>query len=167
MERYQHTIPPIWDGHSRILILGSFPSVKSRAVQFYYGNPRNRFWAVLGRVLGETAPDYPAGRAEFLLRHRIALWDVIASCEIDGSADSSIHNAAVNDIAPILTQSQICRIYTNGSTAARLYHRHLLPQTQRPAITLPSTSPANASYSLDRLADRWQMILEALQDSSE
>lgn len=164
MERFSHTLPPICDGNSRILILGSFPSVKSRAVQFYYGNPRNRFWAVLARVLGEPVPDSSGRRESFLLNHHIALWDVIASCEIDGSADSSIRNAVPNDLAPILERCPIRRIYTNGSAAARLYRKFLLPQTGREAIPLPSTSPANAAYSLDRLAADWHTILTALSD---
>lgn len=165
MARFTHTLPPICDGSSRILILGSFPSVQSRAVQFYYGNPRNRFWTVLARVLGEPVPDSIEGREAFLLEHHIALWDVIASCEIDGSADSSIQSAVPNDLTAILMRCPIQRIYTNGSAAARLYHKFLLPQTGRDAIPLPSTSPANAAYSLDRLTASWQAILPPLSPS--
>lgn len=166
MERFSHTLPPICDGGSRILILGSFPSVKSRAVQFYYGNPRNRFWPVLARVLEDPVPDSIEGKKSFLLRHHIALWDVIASCEINGSADSSIQNAVPNDLTPILSQCPIRQIYTNGSAAARLYRKFLFPQTGRDAIPLPSTSPANASYSIERLSASWQVILTALSDVS-
>ncbi len=162
MERFSHTLPPICDGGSRILILGSFPSVQSRAVQFYYGNPRNRFWSVLAQVLEEPVPDSIEGKKSFLLRHHIALWDVIASCEIQGSADSSIQNVVPNDLAPILSRCPIGQIYTNGSAAARLYRKFLLPQTGWSATPLPSTSPANAAYSLDRLAASWQCIREAL-----
>lgn len=164
MERFSHTLPPICDSGSRILILGSFPSVKSRAVQFYYGNPRNRFWTVLAQVLEEPVPDPIEGKKSFLLRHHIALWDVIASCEIHGSADSSIQNAMPNDLSPILSQCPIRQIYTNGSAAARLYRKFLLPQTGREAIQLPSTSPANASYSIERLAASWRSILTPLWD---
>lgn len=162
MEKQLHTIPPIFDSRSRILILGSFPSVKSREVQFYYGHPQNRFWRVLGRVLGEDAPPDTAGKRDYLLRHHIALWDVIAACEIDGSSDSTIRDVTPNDLTPILAQCPIRQIYTNGGTAARLYRKFLLPQTGREAISLPSTSPANASYSLDRLAEQWRRIREAL-----
>ncbi len=158
MEKQIHTIPPVFDGRSRVLILGSFPSVKSRQVQFYYGNPQNRFWNVLAGVLGETAPDTAEDRRRFLLTHGIALWDVIASCTISGSADSSIRDAVPNDLSLLLNRAPIRRIYTNGTTAARLYHRLLLPQTGREAVTLPSTSPANASYSLERLIECWKVI---------
>lgn len=162
MEKQLHTIPPIFDSRSRILILGSFPSVKSREVQFYYGHPQNRFWKVLGRVLGEEPPADDTSKRDYLLRRRIALWDVIASCEIDGSSDSSIQNVVPNDLSPILSQCPIRHIYTNGGTAARFYHKFLLPRTGREAIPLPSTSPANASYSLDRLTERWMCIREQL-----
>lgn len=162
MARFTHTIPPVWNADSHILILGNFPSVQSRTVQFYYGNPRNRFWAVLARVLRAPVPDSIEGRESFLLDHHIALWDVIASCEIHGSADSSIQNAVPNDLTPILSQCPIRQIYTNGSTAARLYRKFLLPQTGWEAVPLPSTSPANAAYSLDRLVANWQCIREAL-----
>lgn len=162
MNRHIHTIAPIFNGQSRIVILGSFPSVKSREAQFYYGHPQNRFWRVLSRILGEEAPPDTDGKRDYLLRHHIALWDVIAACEIDGSSDSSIRDVTPNDLAPILAQCPIRQIYTNGGAAARLYRKFLLPQTGREAIPLPSTSSANASYSLDRLAERWQCIREAL-----
>ena len=164
MEKQVHTIPPIFDGRSRILILGSFPSVKSRQVQFYYGNQQNRFWNVLAGVLGETVPEAAEERRRFLLSHGIALWDVIQSCVITGSADSSIRDAVPNDLSGLLERCTIRRIYTNGSAAAGLYRKLLLPQTGREAVTLPSTSPANASYSLERLISCWQVIAEELEN---
>ena len=164
MEKQVHTINPIFDGRSRILILGSFPSVKSRQVQFYYGNPQNRFWNVLAGVLGETVPEAAEERRRFLLSHGIALWDVIQSCVIPGSAASSLRDAVPNDLSGLRERCTIRRIYTNGSAAAGLYRKLLLPQTGREAVTLPSTSPANASYSLERLISCWQVIAEELEN---
>ena len=154
-----HPIAPVYDGKSRILILGSFPSVKSREQGFFYGHPQNRFWRVTAAVFGEPVPMTVPERRAFLLRNGIALWDVIASCEIEGSADASIKNAAVNDLRPILAAAPIRAIYVNGRTAAKLYHRCAEPVTGRPAVTLPSTSPANAGWSLERLIEAWRVIL--------
>ena len=142
-EQLVHPFPPTWDEHSEILILGSFPSVKSREMAFFYGHPQNRFWRLVA----------------FLLRHHIALWDVIASCSIVGSSDSSIRDAVPNDIRPILSGAPIHGIYTNGQTAFRLYQKYLLPEVGREAVCLPSTSPANAHWSFDRLAEAWNVIL--------
>ena len=154
----EHNIPPVWDEHSRVLILGSFPSVKSREGQFFYHHPQNRFWRVLAAVLGcETPTTVPEKRA-MLLAHGVALWDVIASCEITGSSDSSIRNAVPNDVGPIAANVQA--IFCNGQTAYRLYGRFLEPVLGRPAIPLPSTSPANAAWSLERLTDAWRAALE-------
>jgi hypoxanthine-DNA glycosylase len=155
-----HPIPPVFDEHSRVLILGSFPSVKSREAQFFYGHPQNRFWRVLSSLFGEAAGETPAEKTAFLLRHNIALWDVIASCEIEGSADSSITDAAPNDLSVILCTAQITHIFTNGKTADRLYRRYLLPVTGKDAVCLPSTSPANAQWSLEKLVDAWSVIKE-------
>ncbi len=155
-----HPIDPVYRADSRILILGSFPSVKSREAMFFYGHPQNRFWRVLGAVYGEEFPQTVPERRDFLLRHRIAAWDVIASCEISGSSDASIKNAAANDIRPILAAAQIRTIYVNGRTAEALYRRHIEPVTGRTAICLPSTSPANAAWSLPRLTEVWKQILE-------
>ena len=153
----EHNIPPVWDKHSRVLILGSFPSVKSREGQFFYHHPQNRFWRVLAAVLGyETHTTVPEKRA-MLLAHGVALWDVIASCEITGSSDSSIRNAVPNDVGPIAANVQA--IFCNGQTAYRLYGRFLEPVLGRPAIPLPSTSPANAAWSLERLTDAWRAAL--------
>ncbi len=154
-----HPIPPVFDVNSRVLILGSFPSVKSREAAFFYGHPQNRFWRVIAAVTGDDPGDTPETKTAFLLRNNIALWDVIASCEIEGSADSSIKNAVPNDLGPILQTAPIRAIFTNGKTADRLYRRFLLPQTGVEAICLPSTSPANAQWSEQRLAEAWNAQL--------
>ena len=159
-----HPIPPVFDEHSRVLILGSFPSVKSREAQFFYGHPQNRFWRVLGALFGEAAGETPAEKTAFLLRHNVALWDVIASCEITGSADSSITNAAPNDLSVILDAAQITHIFTNGKTADRLYRRCLQAQTGMKAVCLPSTSPANAAWTLDKLVEAWRTVRRALDE---
>ena len=153
----EHKIPPVWDERSRILILGSFPSVKSREGQFFYHHPRNRFWRVLAAVLGCEVPGTIPEKKAMLLAHGVALWDVIASCEITGSSDSSIRNAVPNDVGPIAAQVQA--ILCNGQTAFRLYGRFLEPALGRPAIPLPSTSPANAAWSEARLIDAWRAAL--------
>ncbi len=155
MERVVHTIPPVFDRHSRILILGSFPSVQSRQGQFFYHHPRNRFWAVLARALGEPQPETVEEKRAFLLQNRLAVWDVIASCEIQGSSDSSIRNVVPNDLNRILTAAPIERILVNGRTAERLYQRYCQEQTGRPALAMPSTSPANAAWSRERLTEAW------------
>ena len=165
-----HPIPPVFHADSRILILGSFPSVRSREEGFFYGHPRNRFWQVLHLVFsqpeegggGELVP-FPktiCQKKDFLLSHGIALWDVVASCTVSGSSDSSIANVVPNDISPILSTASISHIYTNGQKAHQLYCKYLQPITGRQAICLPSTSPANASRSLERLVDAWRQIGE-------
>ncbi|MBR0161700.1 MAG: DNA-deoxyinosine glycosylase [Oscillospiraceae bacterium] len=159
-ERLVHPFPPTWNGQSRILILGSFPSVKSREMAFFYGHPQNRFWHVVSAVFSDAFPKTVEERRAFLLRHRIAAWDVIASCSIVGSSDSSIRDAVANDIRPILDGAEIRQIYVNGKTAFRLYEKYLLPLTGRDAVCLPSTSPANAAWSLERLIEAWSVIAE-------
>jgi len=153
-----HPIPPFWDKNARILILGSFPSVKSRECGFFYGHPQNRFWKVTAAVFGDTVPESIAEKQAFLRRNRIALWDVIAACEIVGSSDASIKNAVANDIRTILSGADIREIYVNGKTAKALYEKHILPTVGRKAILLPSTSPANAAWSLMRLTEAWSVI---------
>ena len=154
-----HPIPPLYREDSRILILGSFPSVKSREMMFFYGHPQNRFWRVLAALYEEPFPVTVPERRDLLLRHRIAAWDVIRSCEISGSSDASIRNAVVNDLRPILEASPIETIYVNGKTAEKLYKRYTEPMTGRPAVCLPSTSPANAAWSLERLIEAWRILL--------
>ncbi len=160
MERIQikHPIPPLYDENSEVLILGSFPSVKSREAAFFYGHPQNRFWRVLAALYGEAAPQTIAEKKEMLARRHVALWDVIASCSIVGSSDSSIRDVIANDLRPILRGSRVGRIYVNGGTAARLYHKYIEPELGIPAVCLPSTSPANAAWNTEKLTAAWRRI---------
>ena len=157
-EQLVHPFPPVWDKHSEILILGSFPSVKSREMAFFYGHPQNRFWCLVAALYEDAAPQTVEERRAFLLRHHIALWDVLASCSIVGSSDSSIRDAVPNDIRPILAVAPIRGSYTNGQTAFRLYRKYRLPEVGREAVCLPSPSPANAAWSFDRLTEAWRVI---------
>lgn len=157
-----HSIQPVYDRNSRILILGSFPSVKSRESLFFYGHPRNRFWPLLAQLLDEPVPGSVEDKKSFLLRNRIAVWDVIASCDIEGSSDSSIRNAVPNDLRPILKTADIRAIFTNGGVSAKLYDKYCLPQTGIQAVRLPSTSPANAGFSMERLKNSWSLIRQFL-----
>ena len=154
----QHPIDPVYNHDSRILILGSFPSVKSRETAFFYAHPQNRFWKVLSAVLNLDLPASTNEKRAFLLRNHIALWDVIASCEVTGSSDSSIRNVTANDISVILNYADIRRIYVNGKTAEKYYNRYVKKALGIDAVCLPSTSPANAAYSLSRLVEAWQCI---------
>lgn len=156
--RARHLIDPVYDERSDILILGSFPSVKSREAMFFYHHPQNRFWKILGAVYGEDTPQSIQEKKAFLLRHGIALWDVIASCDIAGSSDSSIRNVEVNDLQRIIRTGKIVHIYTNGNLADRLYHKYFDGKLDIPVTKLPSSSPANASYSLERLVECWKVI---------
>ena len=158
MEFIKHPIPPLYDKNSRILILGSFPSVKSREQMFFYGHPQNRFWRVMAAVLKSEVPQTISEKRALLLEHGIALWDVLAACEIRGSADSSIKNAVVNDLTPILTAAHIKKIFVNGKTAERFYNKYTISQTGRQAACLPSTSPANAAMTLEKLIAAWSVI---------
>lgn len=155
----QHPIQPVYDSRSRILILGSFPSVKSRETMFFYGHPQNRFWKVTAAVFGASVPQTVEEKRTFLLEHGIAVWDVIASCEITGSSDSSIRNVTANDLSRILDAAPIEQIYVNGKTALKYYDKYLREATGRDAVCLPSTSPANAAWNLAKLVEAWKMIL--------
>lgn len=157
-QHISHSFAPVYDAHSRILILGSFPSVKSREQGFYYGHPRNRFWQVLAAVLGCPVPESREEKKEMLLSHHIALWDVIDSCDIKGSSDSSIRNVLPADIPGLLKRTQIQSIYLNGQTAGRLYRRFLQEETGLEAYVLPSTSPANAACTKEQLIRLWSCI---------
>lgn len=157
-KKISHTFEPVFDGHSRVLILGTFPSVKSREQQFYYGHPQNRFWKVMGRLTGEPVPVTVEEKKELLFRNHIAVWDVIASCDITGSSDSSIRNVVPADIGRILKEAPIERIYANGGKAKELYEKYVLPGTGVKIAGLPSTSPANAAWQMDRLMERWGEI---------
>lgn len=154
-----HPIPPIYNKDSKILILGSFPSVRSREEGFFYGHPQNRFWKVASAVFDDAVPTTIEEKMAFLLRNRIALWDVIGSCDIEGSSDSSIRNVSVNDLSTILDQADIRGIYVNGKTAFRYYRKYSEKETGRTAVCLPSTSPANAAWSVGRLTDAWRQAI--------
>lgn len=155
-QHIRHEFAPVCDERSRILILGTLPSVKSRENRFYYGHPQNRFWKVLARVCGEESiPMTIEEKTDFLLRNRIAVWDVIEECDIIASSDSSIRNVVPADIRRILNEAPIERICANGGTAYQLYMKYIYPDTKREIIRLPSTSPANAVYSVERLAEIW------------
>lgn len=162
MDRLSHPFPPLYDAESRILILGSFPSVKSREAMFFYGHPQNRFWRVVSTVLGCDYPRTIEEKQQMLHVHHIALWDAIASCEITGSSDSSIREAVPTDLTPILKTAPIRQIFCNGATSYQLYCRHQQKLTGREAVKLPSTSPANAAWSIERLTQAWSVILDAL-----
>lgn len=155
-----HPIPPLFDGNSRILILGSFPSVKSREAAFFYGHPQNRYWTVVSRILGCNKPETVDEKRKLMLNNGIAMWDVIASCEIEGSSDSSIKNVTANDLSVILDNCSIEKIFVNGKTAEKYYNKYTYPKTKIKAICLPSTSPANAAWSIDRLVEVWKIIKE-------
>ena len=155
-----HPFGPLYNENSKVLILGSFPSVKSREENFFYGHPQNRFWKVLSKVLDHKTPQTIDEKRELLLECGIALWDVIASCEIMGSSDSSIKDVTANDISVILDAADIKKIYVNGKTAEKYFNKYIKNKTGREAVCLPSTSPANAAWSVDRLALAWEVIKE-------
>lgn len=156
-----HPIAPIYDKHSTILILGSFPSVKSREEGFFYGHKQNRFWKVVSRVFEEEEPKTVEEKKALLLRKHIAVWDVIAGCDIEGSSDSTIKNVRPNDLSTILDNAQIKAIYVNGKTAEKYYKKYIEKSINRKAVCLPSTSPANAAWSIEKLLDTWRCIKEA------
>ena len=161
-ERQAHPIAPVFDEMSRILILGSFPSVKSREAGFFYGHPQNRFWRVLAAVLGCPVPATIDEKRNMLLAHHVAVWDVIASCDIIGSSDSSIKNVVANDIGRVLSEAPIRQIFVNGQTAFKLYKKYVLPETGVMPVCLPSTSPANAAWNMEKLTEAWQVIVREL-----
>lgn len=154
-----HPIPPLYGKNSKTLILGSFPSVKSREAEFFYGHPQNRFWAVVAAVFGKEKPETIEEKKKLILENDLALWDVIGSCEIVGSADSTISNVTANDLSVIISNSSVDRIFVNGKTAEKYYNKYTYPLTGIKAVCLPSTSPANAAWSFERLVDAWKIIL--------
>ncbi len=156
----EHTFAPVYNSQSQILILGSFPSVKSREQNFYYGHPQNRFWKVLSHLTGWEVPKTIEEKKEMLLANGIAVWDVIASCDIEGSSDSSIKNVVVNRFDRILEEAPIQQIFANGTKAYDLYRKYAMKCTGRDIIKLPSTSPANAAWNLDRLCEAWDGLIE-------
>ncbi len=155
----KHPIPPVYDSNSKILILGSFPSIKSREQTFFYAHPQNRFWKVLASLFQEPLPSSIEEKKSFLIRNHVAVWDVIGSCEIVGSLDSSIKEAKPNDIEPILKNSNIIRIFVNGKTAEKYYKKYIEQVVGIKAICLPSTSPANNAIKMEKLIAEWCVIL--------
>ena len=153
-----HPFPPLFDENAKTLILGSFPSVKSREAMFFYGHPQNRFWKVLSAVFTEKLPESIEEKKVLVLSHHLALWDCIHSCTITGSSDSSVKDVVPNDISEMMTNSKIDRIFCNGTLSYKMYRKYIFPNTGIEAIKLPSTSPANASYSLDKLITEWKVI---------
>ena len=158
--RASHEFPPVFDENSEILILGSFPSVKSRQESFFFFFPQNRFWKLMAQLLNESTPKDTKDKIVMLKKHKIALWDVIESCDIVGSSDSSISNVVPVDISQILSRANIIKVYANGGKAFELYNKYLYPKTKLDITKLPSTSPANAGYSFDKLLSEWKKILE-------
>lgn len=161
-ERINHVFDPVFDSESRILVLGTMPSPKSRELGFYYSHPRNRFWPVLAEIFGEEIPKTPEEKTDFCLRHKIALWDVLKECDIEGASDSSIKNAVPNDMSIIFEKAPIKAVFTTGTTAAKLYKKFIEAETKIPAITLPSTSPANAKVKFEELVEEYKIVLEYL-----
>ena len=155
----EHPIRPVYDKNSRVLILGSFPSVKSREANFFYGHPQNRFWKVLAAVFETEVPVTVDEKREFLLAHGVAVWDVIKSCDIVGSSDSSIKNVVPNDLREILNNADIRQIFVNGKTAEQYYKKYIEKEIGRKATCLPSTSPANAAWNVEKLVKEWKQIL--------
>ena len=159
-EHIVHPFPPLFDENSEILILGSLPSVKSREQMFFYGHPQNRFWPLIAMLLDEPAPRSTEEKKQLMLKHHIALWDTIFSCDIIGSGDSSIKNVVPTDLRPVVQGSKIKRIFCNGQTSWKYYHRFQEKELGMEAAALPSTSPANAAWTIERLAQAWKVILD-------
>ncbi len=155
-----HPIDPFFDNESRALILGSFPSVKSREAMFFYGHPQNRFWKVIASIYDEEIPATLEEKKALLHRNHIAVWDVIARCDIEGSSDSSIRNVVPNDLSVILDNAPIQAIFVNGKTAEKYYKKYIEKTINRKAVCLPSTSPANAAWSIERLVQEWSSCLK-------
>ena len=162
-----HPFQPIFDKNSKILILGSFPSVVSRKFGFYYANPQNRFWRVLAGILNAPLPESTDEKMNFLLAHRIAIYDAAISCEIKGSSDAKMTAVTPANLEPIFKTANITQVYANGGKAHEICEKHLKTQisnaTGKEAVKLPSTSPANANFSFERLVREWSVVAEALK----
>lgn len=158
-QHIRHEFDPVYDRNSEILILGTLPSVKSREQRFYYGHKQNRFWKVIAALYGEAVPVTIEEKKKILLRHHIALFDVIAECDIAGSSDSTIRNVVPTDLSLILKQAPVRKIFANGNKAYDLYMKYSYEKTGMEARRLPSTSPANAAYQMERLLQSWKVIL--------
>lgn len=154
----KHPIPPLYDENSRILILGSFPSVKSRETAFFYGHPQNRFWRVLAAVFDCDVPKTVEQKKKLVFDNGLALWDIIGGCDVQGSSDSTIKNTVPNDLSVILDNADIKMIFANGRTAEKYYNKYTKPITGIDIECLPSTSPANAAWSFERLTESWNKI---------
>lgn len=173
-ERITHPLPPVWDSESEVLLLGTMPSPASRKSGFFYMHPQNRFWKVLPALFSErltlpnNADDIEGAieeRRDFLVRHGIALWDVLARCDIHGAADSTIRNETPNDFTEIFERSKVRRVFCTGKTAFKLWQRHCDDRYRSFRIQcacLPSTSPANAAWSLEKLVEAYKSIVESL-----
>lgn len=155
-----HEFPALFDRDSRVLMLGSIPSPKSREVGFYYGHPQNRFWKVIAAVLHEDVPETIAQKKAMLTKHHIALWDVLESCTIVGASDTSIEDAVPNKIGELVKASKVMRIFCTGATAHKLFQKYCAKEVGIDAIKLPSTSPANCAVSLDKLVEAYKEILQ-------
>lgn len=160
IDRNDYPFIPLYGENSRVLILGSFPSVKSQENKFFYGHPQNRFWPVIAEIFGAERPHGREEKIRLILENNLAVWDVIESCDITGSSDSSIKNVVPNDLSRILAESKICKIFINGRTAEKFYKRYQAKVVDIPAVCLPSTSPANAAWSFERLKEAWSVIRE-------
>lgn len=159
-EFFKHPFPPLFNENSRVLILGSFPSVKSREEGFFYGHPQNRFWKLIALLTNSPVPQSIPEKKTLILSNGLALWDSIASCTVFGSSDSSIRDVVPNDLSPLIKGSKIQKVFCNGKLSYNCYHKYAQPLTGIPAVSLPSTSPANAAWSLDRLAKAWSIIFD-------
>lgn len=155
-----HPFPPLFDENSDTLILGSFPSVKSREAMFFYGHPQNRFWRVIAALYGEEVPENIEEKKKLILSHNLALWDSIQSCTITGSSDSSVKDVVPNDLSLIINNSKVDRVFCNGALSHKMYMKFIFPITNIKADKLPSTSPANAAFSLERLIEEWSVLLK-------
>ena len=157
--RVTHEFPALFDHESRVLLLGSIPSPKSREQGFYYGHPQNRFWKVMAQVLGENVPETISQKKAMLKKHHVALWDVLESCTIVGASDTSIEDAVPNKIGELVKKSKVTRIFCTGATAHKLYRKFCAAEVGLDAVKLPSTSPANCAIPLDKLVDAYRSIL--------
>lgn len=158
--RIVHPFPPLFCGESDTLILGSFPSVKSREAMFFYGHPQNRFWKLAAMLFGEPVSETIEEKTALILNNRLALWDSIKSCTITGSSDSSVRDVVPNDLSLIFENSRVNRVFCNGALSHKMYMKYIFPETNVKAVKLPSTSPANAAFSIDRLYEHWKIILD-------
>lgn len=161
--RVTHNFPPLFAPDSRVLILGSMPSPKSREQAFFYGHPQNRFWSVLAAVFGEPVPQNIEEKRALALRHHIAMWDTLAACEIRGASDTSIRNPEPNDLKWLIAQTEVTAVFCTGAASHKYYTKLCQPQTGIPAVCLPSTSPANAAWSRERLIEAYRVIADAVQ----